>query len=458
MIPRPSVPYDGESRGGFATARSLLAADGVVPLNERTARIQARLERLGSAALLTAAFAVTLSAVLPPDGAGAAPLYTPSPESKPCAAPLPPGSGPTAAPATTAPTPPPSVPGSLHPGDKITVTVFDHPELSGDVTVTSDVAIVVPLAGYVNVRGLDLRGVARAIETKLVVVISPSVDVKLVSQSNTAFLAGAATGTVALKPGDTLSTALTDAKIASTADLTRVGIVRNGVVSAPWNLLDLRTANEPGPLLASGDVITVPTKRVIVRVTGAVKAPATAYLDLNEPLGDALAQVQTTDDADVGYIRVTRSGFICYTALGGAVLAGGGQTGDELMIGRPAHVTVGGSVAKAGAVTLKGDRSLVSALALAGGPSKDGNLRDVIVMRAADAATAANAPAPANSPKPPKGRPYDLTALANGDTSQNPDLFEGDAVYVTQAKPHVDPRAIFAAILLAAKKYVKLPK
>jgi protein involved in polysaccharide export with SLBB domain len=427
-------------------------------LNERTARTQARLKRLGSAALVTAAVSVTLAGTLPGGRAGAVTVNQAT-AAKPCPAPAAPAP-PSSASATPSPSPIPlaSVRGSLHPGDKITVTVFDHPELSGDATVTNDFAIVVPLAGYVDVRKMDIRGVAHAIEDKLTWVISPSVDVKLVSQSNTVFLAGNATGTIALKPGDRLATALGEAKIASTGDLTRVGIIRDGVLSTPWNVRDLRAENDPGPALMSGDVITVPSKPVIVRVSGAVKAPAVAYLGPDEPLGDALSQVQTTDDADVGFIRLTRGGSVCYTALSGSVLAAGGQTGDELMIGRPAHVTVGGSVAKAGTVTLKGDRSLVAALALAGGPSKEGNLRDVIVMRAADAANAAGAADPANPPKVPTGKPYDLTALANGDPSQNPDLSEGDAVFVTQAKTHVDPRAIFAAILLAAKKYVKLPK
>jgi protein involved in polysaccharide export with SLBB domain len=353
----------------------------------------------------------------------------------------------TTSPATLV-TPTPSVlptpgPGALHPGDKVTVTVFDHPELSGDVTVANDGSIVVPLGGRVVTSG-DVRSVAFAIEAKLAAyLLNPAVDVKLVSQSNSAFLAGNASGTIALKPGDRLVTALTDVKLASTADLTRVTILRNGVVGPPNDVIQLRAAANAGPLLASGDIINVPSKPVTVAVSGAVKLPATVYLDTGEPLADALAQVQTTDDADLGYIWLTRGTVVCYSALGGAIMATPAQPGDQLMIGRPAHVTVGGQVAKAGPVLLKGDHSLVNAVTLAGGPSKEGNLNKVIVMRA-------------GSPNP--GVPYDITRLSSGDPSANPELFEGDSVFVTQAKQHLDPRAIFAAILLAAKKYVKLPK
>ena len=365
---------------------------------------------------------------------------------QPCRAPAL-GTAPSPASFLPLPTPPPPVRGTLHPGDKLAVAVFDHPELSGEVVVGSDFTIVVPLAGSVGIKNLTAGGVARAIEKKLVSVVSPSVEVRLVSQSSIVFLAGDATGTLPLKPGERLATALSEAKIASIGDLTRIRIIRDGVLSGPWNVRPAAAANDAGPVLASGDVISIPNKPVLVRLSGAVKAPMTAYLDTGEPLGDALAQVQPTDDADVGYIRLTRGAAVCYTSLGGAALAAGGQTGDELMIGRRAHVTVGGSVKRAGVVALKGDRSLVSALALAGGPSKDGNLQAIVVTRAPNGASPSQTPA----------QSYDLTAFAKGTTSQNPDLFEGDAVYVTQAKPHVDPRALFAAILLAAKKYGKPP-
>jgi protein involved in polysaccharide export with SLBB domain len=272
-------------------------------------------------------------------------------------------------------------------------------------------------------------------------VVSPTVEVKLVSQSNSVFLAGSASGTVALKPGDRLATALTDAKIAPTGDLTRVGIIRNGVVSAPYDVRALRAAKDPGPPLVSGDVINIPSKPVVVAVSGAVKAPGVAYLDAGEPLSDAFVQVPVSDDADLAYVQLRRQGMTCTTALGQAVLAAAGQSEDELVVGRPAHVTVGGSVGKPGTVTLKGDRSLVNAVALAGGPSKEGNLHAILVMRAGSS---------------DKGTSYDVTQLSQGLPASNPDLAEGDSVYVTQAKTRVDPRVIFAAVVAAAKKLAKL--
>ncbi len=92
-------------------------------------------------------------------------------------------------------------------------------------------------------------------------------------------------------------------------------------------------------------------------------------------------------------------------------------------------------------MTLEGDPSLVNALALAGGPTRDGNLRVVLVTRA-------------GSGRRPTA--YDVTSVLQGERAANPDLSDGDSVYVTQAKTRTDPRAIFAAILLEAKKRAKL--
>lgn len=369
-------------------------------------------------------------------------------------APAPPAAASLTAPATAASTttssaaaaPPPAPAGVLHPGDKVSVTVYLHPDLTTETTVANDFMIVVPIAGAVSVRNRSLTLIQNDIAKQLDVYLkSPAaVTIKPLSRSNAAYLAGGATGALALKPGDTLVTALTDAKIAPSGDLTRVAILRDGAQFGTFDVRALRAASQPGPQLVSGDVINVPTKPVMVFVTGAVKAPVTAFLDVGEPLGDALAQAQPADDADVEHIRLTRAPLVCFTALASPMMAAPAQPNDALMIDRPANVMVGGSVSKAGKIALKGDRTLVSALAAAGGPAKDGNLRAIYVTHAGSTA-------------PDPDAPFDLTKLASGDTSGNPALADGDSVYVTQAKPHADPRAIFAAILLAAKKYLKLP-
>ncbi|MBV8580551.1 MAG: polysaccharide biosynthesis/export family protein [Candidatus Eremiobacteraeota bacterium] len=325
--------------------------------------------------------------------------------------------------------------------------MFDNKDLSGNVTVTSDLAIVVPVAGNISVKGLNISQVASAIQTALsAALVSPSVTVTLVSESNTAYLSGAATGDVALKPGETLAMALTAAKVSSSGDLTRVSIVRGGAPLGPYDVLAMNAAGQPGPALASGDLIAIPTKPVVVAVTGAVKASATAYLGPTEPLGDALQQVQTSDDADTQMIRLTRGGASSYTSVGGVALACPGQSGDQLMVGRIANVIVLGNVKKSGPIVLKGDQTLVSALQAAGGPGKDGDLGNIRVIPAGSDATSA-------------GRLYNITLLANGDTTQNPVLGDGDTVSVPTAKPPVDPKVMFAAILLILKKAgVKLPK
>ena len=44
---------------------------------------------------------------------------------------------------------------SVHAGDELVVAVFDHPELSGPAVVDGSAHISVPLAGSVDVRGLE---------------------------------------------------------------------------------------------------------------------------------------------------------------------------------------------------------------------------------------------------------------------------------------------------------------
>ncbi|WP_301592290.1 polysaccharide biosynthesis/export family protein [Sabulicella glaciei] len=69
-------------------------------------------------------------------------------------------------PGATLPPLPPSAaePYRLGPGDRVRVTVFDDPQLSGDFRVSDAGAISLPLAGSVPATGRTTREVERAIE------------------------------------------------------------------------------------------------------------------------------------------------------------------------------------------------------------------------------------------------------------------------------------------------------
>lgn len=71
----------------------------------------------------------------------------------------------------------------LGPGDRIKVTVFGEPNLSGEFQLDSSGAIAMPLAGDIHVAGSDVRGLEKTITQKLSgrFLINPKVSAQVVS-------------------------------------------------------------------------------------------------------------------------------------------------------------------------------------------------------------------------------------------------------------------------------------
>ena len=326
----------------------------------------------------------------------------------------------------------------LHPGDKLDVVVFDHPELSGPVTVSSDGGIFVALVGRVQALGLEPQTVARDIERRMAsYVFSPAVDVRVVSESNIAYFVGAINSSLTLHPSETLAMALGDAKIPDTADLSRVTIRRTGTRLGPFDMRALQTGGDTSPMLASGDAISVPNKPVMVGVGGAVKAPATVYLASDEPLGLALQNAQFADDANLQRIQLQRAGHITVTARNSALLNAPGQNGDQLTVPHFATVTVLGFAAKPGPVTLKGNQTLATALTQAGGAAKDADLGRIVVVSGDGSG---------------REKVVDYNAFTRGIASANPELSDGDFVYVPKQLDRISSKTLLTAALIAAKK------
>jgi protein involved in polysaccharide export with SLBB domain len=324
----------------------------------------------------------------------------------------------------------------LHVGDHVIVTVYDHPELSGDSTIASDGAISVALVGRVPAVGMDPAVLANRIQRRLErFVIAPAVEVKLESEGNSAFVTGA--GTISLKPGETLLAALADAKVAPESDLSRVALVREGHVVGRYDVRMMRTTGSEGPMILSGDVIRVPTRPIDVDVVGAVKTAGNVYLEADEPLGDAIQQAGLGDDANLERITLERGDSSTVVTFGGDVLLQPAQPGDRLIVPQSELVEVVGYVVKPGVVALKTDESLLSALFLAGGPAKDGDLRKIRVLHRDGLRT-----------------DYDLRGFAKGDLKQNPQLKDGDIVYVSE-QHGFDFRILFG-VLLFFSRYIKL--
>ncbi len=332
---------------------------------------------------------------------------------------------------------------ALHPGDKVEVQVYNHPELSGVRTLDAMGNVSVPVAGTVAAANLEPQDVAERIRYRLAPYVRKvTVQVRLETQSDSIFVAGGPGGSVKFVPGETLSsvvdrlqtTHVTPQAQSTTesaavvrgsdavdlyngaVDFRRVSIVRDRAVMGPYDLLALRAAGQVGPALAPNDTIQLVNKPVAVTITGDVQHPGIAYLREGEPLAGALSQVggASPTTATESGIVLERAGAANRVSLGGDQFSQPAQNGDHLFVPRAPHVDVVGNVTKPGDTVLRGTPTLVSAIYYAGGPSQYANLKAVQVIHGSDKHT------------------YNLDALRKGRAGENPPLADGDVVLVPQ--------------------------
>lgn len=334
----------------------------------------------------------------------------------------------------------------LHPGDKIDVTVFNHPDLSGSHTIDASGNVTLPVAGTVVALNLGSDALAAEIRNRLVAYVRDvAVQVKLDTQTSSVFIEGGPNGLVPYSPGMTLGSVLAylngrasappadaaNARQVSTQaltanapqldllngpiDFTRVGILRNGQALGPFDVVSLRETGQSGPALEPNDTIELVDKPVAVRVSGDVERPGTAYLNANEPLAQALTQVGgPAASSSINQLQLVRGGVASVVSMGSPALTQPAQNGDQLVIPRAVHVDVLGNVIKPGDTMLRGSDTLVSAIYYAGGPAKFANLGAVQVIRGG------------------KKTQYDLGKLQKGGAGDNPQLADGDIVFVPQ--------------------------
>lgn len=343
---------------------------------------------------------------------------------------------------------------SVHAGDQIDVTVFNHPELTRKLTVDSHGSISMPLAGTVNVRGLGLKEIGARIEAALDhYVISPAVSVELVAQSPTIFVSGPNGGVLRYEPGETLSSAIaalpavgagttgsgtgvasgTGAAVAELAhspiDLRRVALERDGHTLGTYDAIALAARGDSGPVLQPGDTLSLENKPLAVRVLGDVKRPGLTYLAMDEPLSDAIDQAGGENATGAtSHVALQRGSTTNMLALGDPKFLAPAQDGDVITVPTAPRVSVVGLVQRPGPLVLKTDFSLLDALYEAGGPTQWADLKHVSVIHGG------------------AQQAYDVAALQRGNASQNPQLADGDTVYVAEGHK-IDVRGFFQNIL-----------
>ncbi len=343
---------------------------------------------------------------------------------------------------------------TLHPGDKISINVYNHPELAAaTATLDSTGHVSVPLAGLVNAANLSPAQLGQRIAARLApYVIKPAVDVQLIAQGQNIFVAGGPGGVLTYTPGETLAGALSQIAAGTTTgssttdtsetatraqqygsiDLHRVVIERDGRNLPPVDAASLTAGGNAGPTLQPDDTIKLVLKPIAVAVRGEVKSPGVAHLDRDEPLSNALLQVGGANDAtsSVEFILTRGSGQTVVTTSSPQYREPA-QSGDAIYVPHAERVGVVGQVNKPGSVTLQGDDSLLSALYYAGGPTSYGDIKHVGVIHQGVQQT------------------YDVTQLTHGAPGANPQLADGDTVFVPEGHK-IDFRGIFQTIASAA--------
>jgi protein involved in polysaccharide export with SLBB domain len=351
----------------------------------------------------------------------------------------------------------------VHPGDTLGVDVLNYAAVIDDsqgrlkglntdnVVVAADGSISIPVAGTLEVAGKSTSEIGRIIESRLSTYLRhPAVNVRLVQQSQLLFLTGATTGTLPFLPGETLSSALgqlreqfqKDASAGvipgeklgnvfarSSIDLRKIVVQRDGLAGDSIDGEALLRSGRPGPALVPGDTLLFANKPVQVDIQGEVASPGPIYLYRTDTLEQAvLAAGGPLPSASTADASLIRNGKEVAIPLGSAALRQVPEDGDTIVVRAAPHVTVLGQVPTPGEFTLKNGSTLLTALYVAGGPTKWANVRDVQVVHGGVRSS------------------HDLSNLQHGDLSTNVPLVDGDVVYVPEGHK-IDASAFFQGLI-----------
>lgn len=278
-------------------------------------------------------------------------------------------------------------------GDVINIVVLNDQSLSGEQVIGPDGFIRLPLVGAIKAAGLTLDELTEKLQQALSRFIrKPRVTVTL-KQFPVSFRRVYVLGEVKnpgayqIPPGVTptifdavaLAGGFTD-----NADLTQIRVFRRDGQSAIFNLREFQTNNA---VINPGDLVWVPPAFVKVSIVGAVEKGGIYPVPVRGTLLDALAAAGSVKEPNAN-IRVFRAGTELLNVhwsdlVNGSVPPIRLQEGDTILVSVPtiAGIVVAGAVSRPGTYDLKGNITVLGALALAGATVEPGKPLQVRVLR-----------------------------------------------------------------------------
>lgn len=366
----------------------------------------------------------------------------------------------------------------LGPDDVIEVTVWGYPDLTRMMAVRPDGMVSVPLAGTVLASGRSVDQLTEALSRAYAVyVLNPRVTVivKEFRKIRVSVLGQVARpGTYQLPPGSGVLDVLSAAGGATdVAALKETRLLNPGV---PSQVIDLQSALAGAPVanirLRGGETLVVPEDLAsLVSVTGEVARPGRYRIKGEMRLLDALlAAGGITERASVTQARLVRASGESESLNLGALLMRQEMTqnivmrpGDAVFIPEETNnkIYVIGDVNHAGIYPLKGELTVLQAIAMAGGPVQHGvgtsNTAYIVRRNGGVPAPGMVASARATQVQPiaDKGvlMTVDLQAMMHGDLSRDEPLRPGDVVVVPETGMKAFPSflSILATIFLGIR-------
>jgi protein involved in polysaccharide export with SLBB domain len=318
----------------------------------------------------------------------------------------------------------------LRAGDRVAVTVFNHPELAVLAgTIDADGDLAMPIVGNVAIAGAEPDAAADRIGSAMQKYLrKPVVQLNVLQQNATISIVGGPNSSLPYVPGQTLSSVASSMLATPGLDFTHVTVDRDGKRLGQYDTADLLRKADPGPALQPGDRVAFAQKPVGVNVAGVVKTPGMVYLNAGATVADAVyAAGGVTSDAAIGALDLLRNGQHQHLALSSDAAQTPALVGDVVTVPQALHVSVTGKVARPGDTALINGTTLYAALYQAGGPVQYGDMSHTEVVHDGIRHV------------------YDVTKIPSGDAAQNPHLVEGDVVYVPTGH-HVNLGDIFGAI------------